>query len=193
MNKIRKQIIVISFTTFAVTLGISIYLTKRAETLSKHVWAEYAQFMNTNSYVIGCEGFMSDDKAKEAAQLRDKALNSEGRKLSCTLSYFADIEFKMSIACIVICLLTLAWNFLRKFAPWLFNNPQKAILIFAAGFFISTLLIPPCISAGHIYYDSILTLFWNGVRIFWALLLIEWTVILLPLGLIYRRLMIRAK
>jgi hypothetical protein len=123
-----------------------------------------------------------------AFQLLIDACGSKEAMLRRKYADYSFLGFLISPLFLGAGLLIVSYTVLKKFFRWIYNNPQKAILLFTAFFFLATWLFPPFIRSGQIYYSFFLTPTWNGSRIFWALLLVEWTIILLALGLIYKRL-----
>ena len=189
MSKLRKYTLLFSLFLFAVAISISVYLNIKSAALSEKAFAEYSKFMNENSKTIGGEAhFANDEDEKKSIQLLYKVINSKEWRLSARYTDWSVIGFIVSITSLLVGILSLTYNLLKRCAIWARNNPKKSILYFAVLFFFSSWLFVPFIHSGHIYYSFVLVPFWNGSRIFWALLLIEWTTVLLPLGLVYRRL-----
>ena len=194
MSKLRKYTLLFSLFLFAVAISISVYLNVKSAALSKKGFAEYSKFMDVHSKTIGGEAhFSNDEDGKKSIQLLYKALNSRERRLSVRCADWSVVGFIISITSLLVGILLLTYNLLKRRVIWARNNPKKSILYFAVLFFCSSWIFVPFIHSGHIYYSFVLAPFWNGSRIFWALLLIEWTIVLLPLGLIYRRLSYKAR
>jgi hypothetical protein len=188
MSKLRKYAFLSLFVLSALTISISFYLYAKSETISNPKWSEYEQFVNIHGRSTGGEVHFSEENGKIANRLLFEACES---KEAMTIKICADwsfLGFGISGLFFLAGLFILAYNVLRKSFRCMFNNPQKSILSSAVLFFIASWLFPPFIHSGQIYYSFLLMPIWNGSRIFWALMLVEWTIVLLPLGLIYKHL-----
>lgn len=187
MSRIRLCSFISLFLLSGIFTGIGLYLNHKSEKLSSRIWSEYLQFQNTNGTVIGREVHFSDENRKEASRLLLQVLNS---KESMILKRYKDetfLSFLFSIVLFLVSFLVLAWGLLKKCFCYLFKTPQRAIITLAISFFAGSFVFPPFNHAGHIHYSFFFNPIWNGSEIFWALLLVEWTVALLPLGLLYKR------
>jgi hypothetical protein len=193
MGILKKSIIIFSYFLFIVFISISFYLNIKGKTISEPLWKEFHQYISKNTVTIAGEGHMSPEAEKKAGELFFKAQNSKEQKLSARYYYYCYISIIISIILFFIALLMFMYNYFKKIILWLCNNPRKSILYFAVIFFLSSWLFTPFIHSGQIYYSFILIPFWNGSRIFWALMLVEWTIVMLPLVLIYKRLNNNAK